>query len=171
MNGIMKREEGFSLVELFTVVSIMTILAAIAIPTGVQMQQNARYRQEARSIGSMLREARNRTVTLNLEHRVEFDLTAGANRYRLTQGNRSSGSTTWATVVTNWVNVRPPTGANSVVLAQSGCTVDGAAPNYEVDFNPNGSANSGCTINVQDASTSTRHTITVTQNTGRVRIQ
>ncbi|MFZ5876904.1 MAG: pilus assembly FimT family protein [Nitrospirota bacterium] len=160
----MRSEKGASLVELATVIAIVAILATIAIPYGLQMQQNAVFRQEAMAIGSMLREARSRTVSFNRENRVELDLTAGANRYRLVQGNASSGSTAWATVVTNWVNA-----SQTVVLAQAGCL--GAAPNFTLSFNPNGSADSGCTINVQDTGGTVRRTITVTQNTGRVRIQ
>ncbi|HET8760061.1 MAG TPA: hypothetical protein VFN94_03285, partial [Nitrospiria bacterium] len=105
-----------------------------------------------------------RTVSLNREHQVQLNLTAGANQYRLVQGNASSGSTAWATVVTNWATV-----PSTVVLTQAGCL--GAAPNFTVSFNPNGSADSNCTINVQNTGGTTQRTITVTQNTGRVRIQ
>jgi prepilin-type N-terminal cleavage/methylation domain-containing protein len=163
----MKNERGVSLIELSVVMAVITILAAIAIPSGLQMQQNARFRQDATAIGAMLRDARGRTVTLNREHRVELNLTAGANQYRLTQGNRSSGSTVWNPlnlVGAGWVNV-----SQGVVLGQVGCA--GAAPTYTIDFNPNGSAGTGCTINVQDINGNTQHTVTVVQNTGRVRIQ
>ncbi|MFZ5861840.1 MAG: pilus assembly FimT family protein [Nitrospirota bacterium] len=160
----MRSETGASLVELAMVVAIMGVLAAIAIPRGLQMQQNAVYRQEAMAIGAMLREARSRTVSFNLENRVELDLTAGANRYRLVQGNASAGSTVWATVVRNWVNA-----PQTVALAQAGCT-GMAPPIFTVDFNPNGSAGVGCAITVLDVGGTVRRTITITQNTGRVRI-
>jgi prepilin-type N-terminal cleavage/methylation domain-containing protein len=163
----MKQERGVSLVELATVMGIIGILVAIAIPSGLQMQQNARFRQDASAIGVMLREARARTVSLNREHRVEFDLTAGANQYRLAQGNLSSGSAVWNPVNPvggGWVGV-----AQGVVLTQAGCP--GAAPIYSIDFNPNGSAGTGCTIAVRNAGLTLMHQVTVTQNTGRVRIQ
>jgi prepilin-type N-terminal cleavage/methylation domain-containing protein len=160
----MKNERGVNLVELCIAMVIVSILAAIAIPNGLQMQRNAVYRQAARDIGAMLREARGRTVSLNREHRVQLTLAAGGYQYQLAQGNASSGSTVWATVGTA-VSVNP-----AVVLTQVGCPVV-AAPVYAVDFNPNGSAGAGCVVNVQDTSGTTRHTITVTQNTGRVRIQ
>jgi prepilin-type N-terminal cleavage/methylation domain-containing protein len=160
----MKGQQGFSLVELLTVVSIMGILMAMAVPSIRQAQQNAVFRSEARTMGSMIREARSRTVSLNQEHRVRFDLTAGANTYRLEQGNASSGSTAWATIVTDRGAV-----PNAIVLAQAGCL--GAAPVFTVSFNPNGSADSACAISVQTTGGVTMHTVTVTQNTGRIRIQ
>jgi Tfp pilus assembly protein FimT len=161
----MKREAGFSLVELATIMGIIGILAAIAIPSALQMQQSALYRQEAVRIGAMLREARGRTVSLNREHRVEFDLTAGAIRYRLAQGNASSGSTAWTVAGPGWTNA-----SQAVVLASVGCPAGVAPIAFTIDFNPNGSAGTGCTVQVQDASATVRRQVTVTQNTGRVRL-
>jgi len=39
-----------------------------------------------------------------------------------------------------------------------------------VDFNGNGTAGIGCTINIQDAAAANRFAVTVTQNTGRIRV-
>jgi prepilin-type N-terminal cleavage/methylation domain-containing protein len=161
-----KGERGFSLIELFTVIALIGIISAFAIPSFVQMRQNAFYRQDARAIGSMLREARARTVSTNREHQVELNLTAGAQRYRLTQGNASSASSTWTpvnAVAGGWVNT-----TEGVVLAQSGCL--GTSPLFNLSFNTNGTADANCTIDIRDAGAAVRFQITVTQNTGRVRI-
>lgn len=162
----MKRgEHGFTLIELFTVVALIGIITAFAIPSFVQMRQNALYRQEARAIGSMLREARARTVSVNREHQVQLDLTAGTNRYQMQQGNASSGSGVWTAVAG-----RTGTVPMGLVLTQTGCV--GAAPLFTVGFNTNGSADTGCVVSVRDTATNTvRHTVTVTQTTGRIRIQ
>ena len=161
----MKREDGFSLIELFTVIALMGIIAAFAIPTFITARADLLYRQEARSIGSKLREARARTVSLNREHQVQLDLTAGANQYQMQQGNASSGSGVWTAVAGQTGTV-----ATGLVLTQAGCL--GAAPLFTVGFNTNGSADAGCVISVRDAATNTvRHTVTVVLNTGRVRIQ
>lgn len=162
----MRREAGFSLIEMATVMAVIAILATLAIPVGLQMQQSALFRQEAARIGAMLRDARARTVSLNREHRVEFNLTAGANGYRLARGDASSGSTVWNVVGAGWTNA-----SQAVVLTQVGCPAGVAPIAFTVDFNSNGSVGTGCVVEIRDAGLILRRTVTVTQNTGRVRLQ
>jgi len=161
----MRRENGFSLVELIIAVAIFGVLAAIATPSFVQMRQNALFRQAAFDVSSMLREARGRTVGENREHRVEF---LNATQYQVTRGDRSSGSTAagWTLVP----GLGPVTAPAGVTITPVGCNPAVGPTPVNVDFNGNGTAGIGCTINIQDAAAANRFAVTVTQNTGRIRV-
>jgi hypothetical protein len=100
----------------------------------------------------ILRDARSRAITLNREHRVEFD--AARNSYRVTQGNRGTHSIAWETVVFDWMTPPP-----AVRLAAN---ID------HIHLNTNGTANQG-TVRIQDATSNTRYEVRVTR-TGRFRI-
>lgn len=159
----MRRDNGFSLVEVIIAVAIFVILATIAAPSLSQMRQNALYRQAAFDVASMLREARGRTVGENREHRVEF---LGTGDYQVARGDLSSGSTLWV-LVAGLGPVTPPAG---VTITPVGCNPGVLPILANVDFNGNGTAGIGCTINIQDAAAVNRFAVTVTQNTGRIRV-
>jgi prepilin-type N-terminal cleavage/methylation domain-containing protein len=160
---MMRRGNGFSLIELIIALAIFGVLAAIVTPSFLQMRQNALYRQATFDVSSMLREARGRTVSENREHRVEF-LNTGA--YQVTRGNRSSGSTVWVLVA----GLGPVTPPNGATITPVGCNPAVGPTPVNVDFNGNGTAGIGCTINIQDAAAVNRFSVTVTQNTGRIRV-
>lgn len=166
----MRRSDGVTLIELMIAISIMGILMAIATPSFLQMRQNAQFRQAAADFASALREARARTASANLEHRVEFPVMT-PNQYTITQGDRSSGSTNWNSIP-GWTPTSPPQGVTLVVDA--GCNL---GPPVNIDFNTNGTAGVPgigapplCTVSVQNAAGVNQYLITVTPNTGRVRI-
>ena len=159
----MRRQKGFSLIELMIAIAIFGVLAAIATPSFLQMRQNALYRQAAFDVSSMLREARGRTVGENREHRLEL-LNTG--QYRVMRGDRSSGSTMWV-LVAGLGPVTPPAG---VTITPVGCNPGVLPILANVDFNGNGTAGIGCTINIRDAAAANRFAVTVTQNTGRIRV-
>jgi prepilin-type N-terminal cleavage/methylation domain-containing protein len=160
---MMRRENGFSLIELMLAVGIFAILVGIATPSFLQMRQNALYRQAAFDVSSMLREARGRTVGENREHRVEF---LSATQYQVTRGNLSSGSAVWVLVP----GLGPVTAPAGVTITPVGCNPAAGPTPVNVDFNGNGTAGIGCTINIQDAAAVNRISVTVTQNTGRIRV-
>ncbi len=163
----MRKADGVTLIELMIAISIVAIMMAIATPSVVQMRQSAQFRQAAADIASALREARTRTASANLEHRVQF----AAGQYTITQGDRSSGSTVWIPIP-GWTPTNPPQGVT--LIFDAGCNV---GPPVNIDFNTNGTAGIPgvgvpplCTISVQNAAGVNQYLITVTPNTGRVRI-
>jgi len=145
-------ENGFTLLELMIVVVIATVLAALAAPSFADWQRDLTFREVTRSIVSTLRCARSTAISVNLEHRVEFE--PEKRRYRLLQGDRSVNSSNWHTIVYDWTVL--PLG----VHIDSNVKV--------VHLNTNGTSNGG-TISIQDATKKTRFKVIVAA-TGRIRI-
>jgi prepilin-type N-terminal cleavage/methylation domain-containing protein len=88
---------GFSLIELLITISIAAILMAIASPSMISYMESAEYREASQQALQILRQARSRAVTDNLEYQVVFDVSE--NDYRLQRGNRSASSSSFSTVV------------------------------------------------------------------------
>ncbi|HTG01300.1 MAG TPA: GspH/FimT family pseudopilin [Nitrospirota bacterium] len=144
--------KGMTVFELVIVLSIIAILLAFAAPFSRQLIRNEEYRASARNIAYMLREARNISITTNLEHRVEFDSTK--KRYRLLRGNRATDSTAWNAVVYDWRSVSPNVYLDADVEA--------------IHLNPTGTANAG-TIRINDETHRTRCKVVIAR-TGRIRV-
>lgn len=68
----MRKDAGFSLMELMTVLAIMAILASIAIPSLFQWLPKQRVGSAARVVKSTLEFARSSAIKNNREVRVEF---------------------------------------------------------------------------------------------------
>ena len=167
---VLAPSKGFTVVELLTVVFITFTIAAIAIPSFIQWRASINYRTTARDISNVLREARSRTISYNLQHRVEFSSAPSPTSFRLMIGDQAANtpSTGW-TMATGMGNWTPFPAAVQITAADLGAN----PPN--ISFNPNGTANfasnlvSGTTITVLDNTGIKRFAVSVS-NTGRISI-
>jgi prepilin-type N-terminal cleavage/methylation domain-containing protein len=147
-------QKGYSVTEMVIVVAIVGVLAAVAIPPFMQMRSGLEYRQVSRDIASALREARNKAITTNRQHRLEFDPVVPCRRYRVTQGDRAYNSAVWTTNQ-SWITI-----PQSVTLS----TIPNLA---NIEFNPNGTAANlapavSVTINIMDTAAAVKHRAQVT---------
>ncbi len=158
------RTAGFTLVELVIVIAIMAILVAIALPPYVEWRQTAQYHEATREIASFLREARSRSISANLQFRVEFGPGGGPlfSAYGLRQGNRTNN--------TNWDDTTNNPPVSQWIPLPNGIRVTASSP---VAFNSCGTSNAlpaeDITILVQNDSGKVKTHIGVT-STGRIRI-
>ena len=157
------------MIELMVVILTMIIMALVIAPSFVQWRQNVMYRDTARDLVSILREARNDAISTNREHQAMFQI--GAGQYQLTRGNASSNSTAW-TVIKPWAAVNP-----GVNLRQGSGLTCPSNVDVNIEFNPNGTAvNPDGTTNdiricIRDNGGANRYQLTITPTTGRVRMQ
>ncbi|AMV71834.1 hypothetical protein JCM30471_01050 [Desulfuromonas carbonis] len=145
---MVRSERGVTLMELLTVVGVVATMALVALPSFSRWRGQAQYRKVASEIVQLLREARTRAISRNLEQRVEFEL--ANRRYRLTEGNRSSRSTSFATVVVDWIAL-----PEDVALMKNLACNSEADSNLE--FNPNGTSQTGYVCVVEAAAPANCH--------------
>ncbi|WP_306533013.1 GspH/FimT family pseudopilin [Geobacter sp.] len=120
---------GFTIIEVMIAVAIMAILVAVALPPFVDWRNTLGYRQTARGMTAMLREARSLTITRNQQHMVVFK--PNSSSYTLLRGNQA-----YNTQETGWTQVQTQKSpANTAIRSGSGGT---SMANVSVQFNPNG---------------------------------
>lgn len=120
--------KGLTLLELLVVVAIMAVISLIAMPSFFQLRQNAQYREAASGISSVLRDARSRAISQNVQHSVCFDV--DKNRYTLVSGACPSPLDDNA----DWVNFSP-----AVIMRRNTTCMDNT--DTQISFNPTGASN------------------------------
>ena len=151
--------KGYTLVESIVAMAILGILFAIALPSFYSWSQSLKFKEAAWSLLGDLRTAKQLSVSTNLEHRVEVDIPS--KRFRLTRGDRPSGSTAWSAV-------RPWRDLPATVRYASGEDCDNASA-VEITFKPNGSAQSAV-LCVKDPPSTVKYRINVNATSGRASI-
>lgn len=157
------RGRGFSLIELIVALAIVGTLAVIALPTYRGWITNIQYKEAARRVASLLRQARSEAVTRNRECEAKFYF--DTNQYCLARGNLPSGSTSFADMIVSETSF--PEGVD--IRGNSDCSVN--AGEKKLQFNPNGSSNTGYICIMDNAGVRKYRAGVTVANTGRVVIQ
>jgi len=160
---------GFTLVEILIVLAITLILMGIALPPYLSWRNNLSYRQAARGMTSMLREARTLAITRNRQHMVVFK--PNSSSYKLIPGSQAYNTPSTGWNATPLQDQNSP--SNTTFRSMSTGTSTG---NVYVQFNPNGTAKlaapngtaSNGSITVNEGS-SRKFVITVT-TAGRIKM-
>jgi prepilin-type N-terminal cleavage/methylation domain-containing protein len=169
---LLRSRGGFTLIEGIIVITIVALLTAISIPSFIGWRANLKYRETAREVASMLREAKSRAITNNLEQQVQFSPNPPgvSTQYGMRAGTRAYMSVSdWpgASAVTNWTildsQVKIVSATTTVTAPQS------TNPPGSIQFTPNGAASSVGTVSIQDTSGVTRFKVNVVQ-TGRISV-
>jgi prepilin-type N-terminal cleavage/methylation domain-containing protein len=164
-----RKNKGLTLIEILVVIGIMGIMMAIATPPFLQWRSNLVYRQTAREMTLLLREARNRAISRNLQYMVVFQ--PNNSLYRMDIGNRANNSSVY-TPIAGQTTTTPPN-----VIIRSG-PLGTTMTDVFVQFNPNGTAilrdpavaglaNDG-NISVNDRDTAAQRYLVTVMATGRI---
>lgn len=141
-------QRGMSLLELLVVVAILCVVVVATMPDFVTWRRDAEYRHAAREVLGIMRLARSRAISRNLEQHIEFETVN--RRYRLMEGDRPNESSVFTTTVVDWITLPP-----EVALKQfKNCSGDG---DRTLEFNPNGTSQSGYICIVEAAAPEVYH--------------
>lgn len=146
---------GFSLLELLVVLAIMALLTAMSAPAISGYLKGARLKGGARQIASTLRMARQLAITNRAVYSVDF-ITA-ANQFYVNDGIN----------VVDEIRTLPET----ITYSSWTITDSDSDDNLDAEFTPRGSyVGSSASISIINTAGDTRQ-ITITNTTGRVKVQ
>lgn len=151
----MKKNSGFTLLEMLTVIAIIGILLAIAVPNTIQWRDTMQFNSAVRQVKISIEETRMAAIRSNMPARIDF--TDGGNSYNTVRWDVSANSP--ATPET----VQLPPGT---ILASSSFGSD------RLQFNGNGMIHNafGGTLEIKNRSGSLCRQIVIA-NLGSSRIQ
>jgi Tfp pilus assembly protein FimT len=156
------------MLELVIVLAIMSILIAVSIPSILNWRQGLVYRETAREVASMLREAKSRAITNNLEQQIVFSpYSPGVStQYEIRPGNQAY-STNWHDyglnpLPSNWTILDYQVKIMFAVQIPPLPSLPPATdPAGSIQFTPNGAASAWGIIKIKDQNLVTRFCVIV----------
>jgi len=152
--ALIKRESGFTLIEMMIVIAVLAIMAAIAIPSFMSLLPGMRLNGAARQIMGDLMAARMNSVKQNNSVRVFFN-SPGANQYQILDDDNNDGTAGTGEAITirdiqdNYQDVTLTSTNNPI-------------------FHPKGTATSLATITLHNSSGAKKVSVSIA---GRVKIK
>ena len=120
MTGL-RRQEGFSMVELLIIVAIIGIMAAIGIPSLIKTMPRVKLASNTRTLANAIASLRMQAIAKSMEFRMVFD--EASNRYTLEKANGAVW-TLYATPTTLGSDITSVSGfspdANILVISSNG---------------------------------------------------
>jgi prepilin-type N-terminal cleavage/methylation domain-containing protein len=155
------RKRGFTLIEVLIVVALISAMLIIGMPALISQVSHINLSRAARDVLTELNAARSKAISRNMEYRVVFTLnpTPQADTYRVAFRPDIATPSVWQDDTT-------------IRNIQRSVDITVPAANFDVEFNPGGSAEVArqiCLQNIDDAGD--KMTVEVFSATGRVEIR
>ncbi len=89
----MRKQSGFSLIELMTAMAILTVLVLISAPSAIEWMDNAKLSSATRELLSIVQECRMHAIKENSKAQIEFY--DGTNTFLVKKMNRRKDELEW----------------------------------------------------------------------------